>query len=182
MQRLSLLVFVSALSCGLNYPDTFHPPWSAPEIKLEGAGPYSLEQALREKKPRVTLVFFGFTHCPDICPSTLHRLAQAMKGLSEAEIEKLQVLFISIDPARDTPALAAAYAKKFHPRITGLSGTKDEIDAVAKAYRVYSEAKDGQITHASGIYWINGDGRVSKILKGDFSADKLLSDLHVVLK
>ena len=167
----------------MNYPDKFHPPWPAPEIRLKtGAENYSLLEDRAKAKPAVTLVFFGFTHCPDICPSTLKRIADAMKDLSPEQRARLRVLFISIDPARDTPEKSRDYARKFHPEMVGLSGSAQEIKKTAGDYRVFSEEKAGQITHASGIYWVNAGGGISKILPGDFKTGLLLSDLRASLK
>jgi protein SCO1/2 len=183
MRALIALVLFFAGCGGLHYPDKFHPPWPAPEVRLKtGAQTYSLLEDRASAKPAVTLVFFGFTHCPDICPSTLKRIADAMTGLAPRERTKLRVLFISIDPARDTPQKARDYAQKFHPEMIGLSGSADEIKKVAADYRVFSEEKAGKITHASGVYWINAEGGISKILPGDFETAKLLSDLRASLQ
>lgn len=175
---------VLLLGCGgLNYPDKFHPPWPAPEIHLKtGQEIYSLERDRAASNPKVTLVFFGFTHCPDICPSTLKRIADAMRELSAGERAKLRVLFVSIDPARDTPQKARDYAAKFHPEMVGLSGSAEEIKRTSADYRVFSEERGGQITHASGIYWISAAGGISKIIPGDFESKLLLSDLRASLK
>lgn len=183
--RLALVIGIAAGAapgCGLNYPDTFHPPWPAPNIQLKsGAVPYALEEDRAKHRHRVTLVFFGFTHCPDVCPAAMHKIGEAMKELKAEERAKLRVVFISVDPARDTPEIARNYGQKFHPDIIGLSGTRAQIDEVIKAYRVFAEGKEGQITHASGVYWINSEGGVSKILAQDFKQDKLLHDLRITL-
>lgn len=140
-----------------------------------------MQEDRAKHKHAVTLVFFGFTHCPDICPAAMRRIGEAMKELTPEERQKLRVLFISVDPERDTPQKAQIYGQKFHPDIIGLSGTRTEVDAVIKAYRVFAEGKEGQITHASGVYWINSQGGVSKILSQDFKQDKLLKDLRITL-
>ena len=81
-------------------------------------------------------VFFGFTHCPEVCPTTLYDLTQDFAALGK-DADSLQAVFITVDPARDTPELMKTYLSSFDPRIVGLAGTEEEIAAVAKAYKVY---------------------------------------------
>ena len=82
------------------------------------------------------LVFFGFTYCPDVCPSGLQVMTAALEELGP-KAEKITPIFISVDPERDTPEQLALYVSSFHPRLVGLTGTPEEIQQVAKAYRVY---------------------------------------------
>jgi len=84
-------------------------------------------------------LFFGYTSCPDVCPTTLLDLTELMKTMG-ADADKLNVIFVSIDPARDTPARLADYLSSFDPRIRGLTGTEAQIAAIAKAYQVYTSA------------------------------------------
>ena len=81
-------------------------------------------------------VFFGFTHCPEVCPTTLYDLTQDLEALGK-DADKMRVAFITVDPAQDTPELIKTYLASFDPRIVGLTGTEEEIAAVAKAYKVY---------------------------------------------
>lgn len=81
-------------------------------------------------------VFFGFTHCPEVCPTTLYDLTQDLESLGK-DSDKMRVAFITVDPAQDTPELMKTYLSSFDPRIVGLTGTDDEIAAVAKAYKIY---------------------------------------------
>ncbi len=87
-------------------------------------------------KGKPFVVFFGFTHCPEVCPTTLYDLTQDLEALGR-DADKMRVAFITVDPARDTPELMKTYLASFDPRIVGLTGTEDEIAAVAKAYKVY---------------------------------------------
>lgn len=89
------------------------------------------------------LVFFGYTFCPDICPTELQTIAQAMDVMGDSGAD-VQPLFITIDPERDTPPVLADYVKLFHPSIIGLTGTAEQIAAVAKAYRVYYARSQGE--------------------------------------
>jgi protein SCO1/2 len=81
-------------------------------------------------------VFFGFTHCPEVCPTTLYDLTQDLEALGK-DADRMRVAFITVDPAQDTPELMKTYLGSFDPRIVGLTGTEEEIAAVAKAYKVY---------------------------------------------
>lgn len=108
-------------------------------------------------------VFFGFTHCPEVCPTTLWEMSEALKELGP-DAEKLKVLFVSVDPLRDTPEFLANYLQSFDPRIIGLTGTEQEIDAVGKAYRAYwrkIDIEDGDYTmdHTASVYLMDARGQ-----------------------
>jgi protein SCO1/2 len=118
----------------------------------------------RDYRGKYMLVFFGFTLCPDVCPTGLQAIAAALDKLGP-KAETLTPLFISLDPARDTPEQLASYVQSFHPRLVGLTGTQAEIDAVAKAYRVYSKRVDDPkstagytIDHSTFVYVMGPDG------------------------
>ena len=111
------------------------------------------------------LVFFGYTYCPDVCPTALSDMALALDALGD-DAAKVRPIFITVDPARDTPARLKAYVANFHPRLVGLSGSEQAVTAVAKAYRVYfakskAEAEPGEylMDHTSIIYLMGPDGR-----------------------
>ncbi|MFK8252574.1 SCO family protein [Ancylobacter terrae] len=108
------------------------------------------------------LVFFGFTHCPDICPTTLFEASQALEALGP-DARKLAVLFISVDPERDTPEVMKSYVGSFHPSIRGLTGTPEQVAAAVKAYRAYAKkvpGQDGEYTmdHTALVYLMGKDG------------------------
>jgi protein SCO1/2 len=108
-------------------------------------------------------LFFGFTHCPDICPTTLLEMTNHLKALGP-RAEKLNVLFVSIDPERDTPEHLKLYLSAFDARIIGLTGTKDEVAKVARSYRAFYERvpnKDGTdytMNHTASVYLMDGKG------------------------
>ena len=110
------------------------------------------------------LVYFGFTNCPDVCPTALQVMAAALDKLGP-NAERITPVLISVDPEHDTPAMLAMYVKSFHPRLVGLTGSQAEIDAVAKAYRVYvkkvpdpKSTAGYSIDHSSIIYVMGPDG------------------------
>src|ERR1700761_2370069 len=120
-------------------------------------------------KGKWSAVFFGYTYCPDVCPTTLQALAQAETKLGD-KAKNLQVVFISVDPERDTPAQVKTYLStpSFPKGTIGLTGTSAQVAATAKAYRVYYQ-KDGQgegysVAHSSIVYLMNPDGKFDRAL------------------
>src|SRR6478672_6267728 len=114
---------------------------------------------------RYLLVFFGFTHCPDICPTELQVMAAALEALSPQERKEIVPVFITLDPERDTPEVMAAYVKNFGQDFVGLTGSAESISAVAKAYRIaYSKLQqdktsgDYTIDHSSLVYLMDENG------------------------
>jgi protein SCO1/2 len=114
---------------------------------------------------RYMLVFFGFTHCPDICPSGLQVMSAALDSLGEKAAEVTPV-FVTLDPERDTPAVLKEYLKSFHPNLVGLTGTPEEVSAIAKAYRVYYQKvtdkdspNDYTYDHSAIFYLMGKDGK-----------------------
>jgi len=141
---------------------------SVPQVAAIG-GPFSLTDqdgrtvTDRDMKGRPFLVFFGFTHCPDICPTTLFEVSEIMKALGP-DAERVGALFITVDPERDDPKLLKDYLSSFDPHLSGLTGDPGAIAAVAKSYRVYFKKvplPDGGYTmdHTAIVYLMNKEGR-----------------------
>jgi protein SCO1/2 len=112
---------------------------------------------------RTTLLFFGFTHCPDVCPTKLFEIAQTMQRLG-ADSDRVNVVLISVDPERDTPELLKTYLAGFDPRFRGLTGTPEEIAAVTRAWRAYYrkvplEGGSYTVDHTAAVYLIDREGR-----------------------
>jgi protein SCO1/2 len=117
----------------------------------------------RDYLGKPTLVFFGFTNCPDVCPTTLFELTSRLAELG-SDADRLNVLFITVDPERDTPQQLGLYLSSFDPRITGLSGTPENISEVMTHYRVYArkiplEGGDYAMDHTAAIYMMNAGGK-----------------------
>jgi protein SCO1/2 len=117
---------------------------------------------------RPALVFFGFTHCPDVCPTTLFELTQRLKTLG-ADSERLQVLFITADPERDTPEQMALYLQSFDPHIVGLSGTREQVDGAIAAYKVVAKkvplAGGGyNVDHTASVFMMDSAGRFAGLI------------------
>jgi len=133
-------------------------------------------------KGKPFLVFFGFTHCPDICPTALFEMSETFRRLG-GDAEKIGALFISVDPARDTPEKLKEYLQSFHPRISALTGTQAEIDAVTKAYKAYAKKvplDGGEYTmdHSAIVYLMDRDGRFVAPFNLKRSADEAAKDLR----
>lgn len=108
-------------------------------------------------------LFFGFTHCPDVCPTTLFQLSEDLKSLG-LEGERLQAVFVSVDPERDRPEDLAVYLQSFDPRVKGLTGTPAEVDAAAKAYKAFYKkvpltGEGYTIEHTAVVYLMDAKGR-----------------------
>ena len=152
----------------------------------ELGGPFSLtdqsgaRRALEDFRGRLVLLYFGYTFCPDVCPSDLLTL----KALLELHAEDLQVVFVTLDPERDTPAQLAAYLPHFDPRIVGLTGTAQEVRTVADLYKAYyakvavNGAGSYMIDHSTALYLLDREGG----FRGSFPAGASLEVLNGVLK
>ena len=133
---------------------------------------------------RWQLVFFGFTHCPDVCPTTLAYMANMLDQFGE-EVEHVAPIFITVDPTRDTPEVMAEYVQAFHPKLIGLTGSEAEVAAAAQSFRVYYErmeeetAPDGYLmAHAGHIYLMTPAGRFEDVFReGDQSAEEMAADI-----
>jgi protein SCO1 len=132
------------------------------------------------------LVYFGFTACPEACPTTLLSIGSALDALGP-RARDIQPLFITIDPAHDTPKVMARYLTAFDPRIVGLAGTPEQIATASKHYRVYAATRNlgrGEVAvdHSSFIYMVNPRGRVANILTGDLPGHALADELRRLIR
>jgi len=134
-----VLTIVLGITLGLNYFETNNPSPSASQMQYPAGGDFTLSHSKQKIKfsdyqGKVRLIFFGYTSCPDICPTSLALISSSLKQLTPKELTQVQVFFISVDPARDTPEKLADYTHYFHPNILGITGTTTEIDRVTKQY------------------------------------------------
>src|SRR5690349_21422798 len=117
----------------------------------------------KDLKGKPTLIFFGYTHCPDVCPTSLFEISEVMRALGK-DASRVNAVFMSVDPERDTPAIMKDYLSSFDPHLEGLSGDPAEVEKVIKSYRVYAKkipGKDGDYTmdHTALIYLMDRDGK-----------------------
>jgi protein SCO1 len=134
-----------------------------------------------------TLVYFGSTHCPDVCPETMARLMQVLERVGP-DADKARIVFISVDPARDTPSLLRSYVRAFDDKhAVGLTGTDRNIERVAQRYRVAYQmekrAPDGayEVTHSSAVYIFDAEGHARLLATEQDSADAIATDLKRVI-
>jgi protein SCO1/2 len=133
---------------------------------------------------KVALVFFGYTHCPDICAPTLVRLAEVLRALGP-EAARVQVLFVTVDPAHDTVAQLAGFVPKFHPSFLGLTGTPGEIAAAAQAYRAGYQPEPGapdRIVHSGGVFLRDARGQLRLYAKEGLQAADIEHDVRRLLR
>lgn len=155
-------------------------PEQAPEFTLTGDSGEAV--SLESYRGKVVLMYFGYTFCPDICPASLAELADAMELLGD-RADDVQVVMVSVDPARDTPDVLAEYMDHFDPRFAGLTGTDAEIAGVADSYGVFYEAQEGTaatgylVDHLASVIVIDGDGRWVEVLSYGTTSEQIAGDV-----
>lgn len=154
-------------------------------------GPYTLIDmhghplTERQFQGRYTLIYFGYTHCIDVCPLTLATVTQALELMGKAS-DQIVPLFITVDPSRDTPEVIADYVSHFSPEIVGLTGTESQIQAVIKSFHVMARRRgtpadrmssDYLMDHSSVLYLMDGDNRLVSVLPVDTSPQEIATRL-----
>lgn len=143
-------------------------------------------RTLDDYQGKVAVVFFGFTHCPDVCPTAMAQLAQTMDLLGD-EADNVQVLMITVDPERDTPEVLSAYVKAFHPSFVGLTGTAEQLSTTAKSFKAYYAKSAGatpeqySMDHASSFYILDQDGEARVLVSGNATAEDIAHDIRQLL-
>lgn len=136
---------------------------------------------------RLTLLFFGYTNCPDVCPMTLSRLSAAISGLDESVRDDIVALFVSVDPKRDTPERLKKYTAHFGPWFVGLTGTQDELTRFTKAMRVaygYGEPNENGfylVSHSAAVFVFDDEQQVRLLINQQQTVDAITNDLKTLL-
>jgi protein SCO1 len=143
-------------------------------------------RALEDFRGRIVVIFFGFVHCPDVCPMTLQELALVARELG-SDAQRMQVLFITVDPARDTPDLLRRYVPAFHPSFLGLYGTPEETARVAREFKVYFQQQPlpgggYTVDHSAGTFILDGAGRLRLFAQHGAPAKALLHDIRLLMQ
>ncbi len=166
---------------------TYGEPYpTAQEIELARDNGTSFR--LSEMRGRVVLLFFGYTSCPDVCPTTMANLKLALEKLGEDNTKKVQVVFITVDPKRDTPKRVQEYVNHFNPNFIGMSGTEAELAGVWKNYGVFREdvggtlAASGLVDHTARITLIDQQGNIRISFAYDTPVDDIVHDLKLLLR
>ncbi|MEW8509035.1 MAG: SCO family protein [Candidatus Thiodiazotropha sp.] len=187
---LTLLLFSSSVVSG----DTVgHGNVQDPSIDQLG-GDFSLQSSqgefsLRDLRGKVVLLYFGYTQCPDVCPTSLAVLAQAFKELSDTELEKVQGVFVSVDPDRDSFKILDEYVGYFHPNLVGVTGSESELAKVARRYGVKYNKVDLDdsaigyaVDHSSITYLITPQGELRFIFPHQTASFMILEAIRYVLR
>ena len=191
MLRRSALLSLAGLlvACGQNKPQFS-------SIDLTGAD-YAKDfqlpdqdgklRSLKDFQGKVVVVFFGYTQCPDVCPTTMTELAQVKKLLG-ADGDKLQAVFITVDPERDTPAVLQAYMANFDPGFIALRGTPEQVASTAKDFKVFYKKTEGKtptsygMDHSAASYVYDTRGQLRLYTRYGSGAQALASDIKLLLK
>ncbi|MBK9521965.1 MAG: SCO family protein [Rhodocyclaceae bacterium] len=172
------------------------PPFNATDLSGTEIGSASLTQVLKDQtgKPRklsdyqgkVIVIFFGYTQCPDVCPTVLAKMRDVMAQLGN-DAEKVQVVFVTIDPERDTQELLSQYVPAFHPSFVGMYGDAAATASIAKDFKVFYQKHPGTtaggytMDHSSGSYVIDAKGKLRLYLKHEDTAPLIAQDIKRLL-
>src|SRR5215475_886697 len=169
------------LRCG-----TFEPPREAPAFSLDGSNGKKL--SVRDQRGKVVILEFGYTFCEEVCPATLARLTEVYKKLGSATRD-VQLIFVTVDPKRDSPERLREHLTAFNPSFLGATGSPDELAAVQKAYGVVArqvasrnQALGYAVDHSSSLYLVDRQGKVRGLVPFGTPADDIVHDLELVLK
>ncbi len=187
--RLAIVLSFIALGLGAVYIFTMEraQPAGASSGEALIGGPFTLTSHTGETVTdesftgKAMLIYFGFTFCPDVCPTELQKLSAALDQLSKSEREKIAPLFITIDPERDSVAAMADYVGHFHPDLIGLTGTPDEIKQAASVYRIYYEKVEDDsstagytMNHTNLIYVMDQNHKFVTVITAEDGPDKIV--------
>jgi protein SCO1 len=167
---------------GTTYAEHYSP---APEISLVDAN--GAEINLKDVRGKVVLLFFGYTYCPDICPTTLAQLKLAMQDLGKKS-EQVQVIFISVDPKRDTSESMQSYVERFDPAFIGLGGTEEELAPIWNDYGIFREIVEGTsennyiVNHTGRIILIDQDGNLRLSYGLQMDPEDISQDIQILLR
>ncbi|HKW83385.1 MAG TPA: SCO family protein [Burkholderiaceae bacterium] len=143
-------------------------------------------RSLADFKGKVVVVFFGYTQCPDVCPTTMAELAQVKKSLGQ-DGDRLQGIFVTVDPERDTPAVLKSYMGSFDPSFVALRGTVEQTKEVAKEFKVFFAKVPGRapdsytMDHTAGSYVFDSNGKLRLFVRYGSGADALTADLKTLI-
>jgi protein SCO1/2 len=194
LARLAILSIMFAASLLLNAcrQDT-QQPWQLtdisghmPDLTFRLTDDQGKTVTAADYRGKVALLYFGYTHCPDVCPLTLAQLHVSMQKLGKLA-DNVRILFVSVDPTRDTPAVLHAYVTAFDSHTVGLTGTPADIEALTKRYRAAFSREPGKadgsydVSHSSGIYIFDTGGKARLLATPTDPQDKVVHDLQLLL-
>lgn len=200
MFKNNRLIFIIGLVVGLTIaiaavvlpglkPHTFsgtvlQSPDKAFNFELNGSAGQKI--SLDQFEGQIVLLYFGYTFCPDVCPATLSEVKTAMELLGK-DAEKVQLIMISVDPARDTPQMLAEYMAHFHPSFLGATGSEEEIAQIAAMYGIFYEAHEGTeatgylVDHTATVLAVDQEGHLKIVFPFGTLGEDIAADLKVIL-
>ncbi len=195
MKRVLPLGLILLLSMALAWLVLLWHPEPSQSIKIRQApqgGDFTLNSAsgpvsLESMRGKVVVIYFGYTMCPDVCPTSLGLLSAALNGLSQDELEQVRGLFISVDPDRDGLDRLQTYAAFFHPNIQGVTGTNEQVAVVAGQYgAAYRKSKldsamDYAVDHSADLYVVDRNGKLSEGIRHGTPSSEILKTIRRVL-
>lgn len=191
MKKYALIGIALLLACLLALA-VFYRAGAVPDARLPAGADFVLQSAdgvvdTKQLRGKVMLVYFGYTHCPDICPASLAAGGQALKALTADERSHVRLFMVSVDPERDSLKHLKEYTAFFHPEMVGVTGSAAEIAKLAQAfgagYHRQPAAADGSyaVDHTTATYVVDRDGRLSAVLALGESTDKIVSTIRKLL-
>jgi protein SCO1/2 len=193
MNKIAAFALILILSLALVWVGFFWQPEGEKTQQAPQGGDFELQAkqgvvALQNYRGKVVAIYFGYTWCPDVCPTSLGFLAAALNELSNEELEQFQGIFISVDPERDTLEKLATYTPYFHPELLGATGTQEQLREIAGRYgAAYRKADGGDsemgyaVDHTSEIYLVDQQGRLAEVLRHGTPPNEILIALRRLL-
>lgn len=191
---LGIVIFLTTLLVGLGFfwnPEL--PERVLPQAGMVAGGEFTLESAkgpvsLKDYRGKLVLIYFGYTYCPDICPTSLAGTAAGLGLLDPDELAQVAVIFVSVDPERDTPARLKEYVEFFHPAMVGVTGTAENLAEIAKRYGAFYarqpvEAAGGYVVdHSSETYVVGREGQMLSKIAHAAPPDEVAAEIRRRLK
>jgi protein SCO1/2 len=193
MRKKLFFIYLFSIISFSTHPAEIHQNFHIQLKDFPQGGEFSLDClkgkcSLSDYHGKVVILFFGYLSCPDICPSTLHQLQLTMKKLERHELDRIQILFVTLDQLRDTPKALDSYLSSFNIPVIGLSGEKDEIDKLVEQYAgqykkvAYQNSALGYgIDHSAAIYLIDTSGKLRTLLRHETPPHFLALSLRSLL-
>ena len=187
---IALVILIAGIAVyQYTLPPTLHgsvidPPKPMPDFTLSSMNSHT---HLSDFKGKVTVIFFGYTNCKDICPATMAKMSTAFDKLGDRAAD-VRLIFISVDYKRDTPQTTGAYASKFRPNFVGLTGSQAEIDTVTRDYGIYYKLDNPdangnyEVEHTADVMVLDRQGRLEMTWSPDQQPDEIAADLSVLIK
>jgi protein SCO1/2 len=187
--KLALILLLATLLQSCNQPIN----WNAsdvtgrmPDLEFTLTGPEGATVESRSLRGKPALIFFGFTNCPHVCPTTLTQLSVIRKALG-AEADNIQIALVSVDPERDTPAVMKSYTASFGPWLLGLTGSEESLTSLRESYGVYAamESSDSKgaynVMHSTAVFAFDTKGRARLLISDVNDVDAVVSDLKQLI-